>query len=141
MHFLYRNAGYFRPGFVGIGIVVKELVTEHQGHGQKPVFTTGFALDGGVGKLQAVDEEQSQEDNILSNLSCGQNGSDPLLEADGGMCVRDEGLYGVRRRGWVEDLLQRCGAFKPEQACNLEKVSLGVDVDGSGQDQRTHFGS
>jgi hypothetical protein len=92
VHLLYRDSRNFRPSLIRVRVVVEELVAEHESYSQQTVLATGLALDRRVGLLQPVDEEQCQENHILSNLRGRQNGRYPFPEAGGGMRIGDEGL-------------------------------------------------
>ena len=68
VNLLYRDARYLCPGFVGVGVVVQELVAEHQGYSQQAVLATRLALHTRVGLLQLPYEQKGQKDYVLSNL-------------------------------------------------------------------------
>jgi len=106
VHFLHRDARDFGPRLVGVGVVVQEFVAQHQRHRQQAVLAARLAFDRGIGELQPVDEQQGEEDDILRDLGGGQDGGDPFLEAQGGVCVGDEGSGRLARRGGVDDVLE-----------------------------------
>jgi hypothetical protein len=68
VHFGHRNARDFGPCLVCIRVVVQELVTEHESNCEKSIFTAGLSLDAWVELLQAVDEQESEDDDILCHL-------------------------------------------------------------------------
>ena len=46
----------FGPGLVRICVVVQEFIAQHQGNGQKPIFTSRFAFDRRIEFLQTVNK-------------------------------------------------------------------------------------
>lgn len=95
MYLLHRDARYFCPRLVGVGVVVEKLIAKHQRYGEETIFAAGLPLDGWVGLFQPVDEEQCKQDDVLCYLGCCQNGSNPFPEARCGVCIGDQWLHGL----------------------------------------------
>lgn len=99
------------------------LVAKHQCHCEQPEFATKFTLNARVQLLESVDEHESQENDVLRHLSCGQDRNDPFSKSHCRYSLDDQGL----NRGWCSlglfDIEQREGGFEPEQACYLTDVN------------------
>lgn len=106
MYFLHRNARYLGPCLVRICVVVEKLVAKHESYRQQTVLAAGLPLDRGVRLLQPVDEEECQENDVLSNLRRREDRGHPFAEASCRRCIRDKRLYGLWGFGHVKHLLQ-----------------------------------
>lgn len=111
---LHRYARHLRPCLIGVRVVVQKLVAEHQSNGQKSIFATRLALDTGIGLLQLPHKQESQKDNVLSDLRRGQNRCYPFAKSGRGCRVWYERLDLVCGRIGICDLAQDLGAFEPE---------------------------
>lgn len=89
----------FGPGFVRIGVVVQKFVSQHQSNSQKPILASRLAFYAGVEFLQAVDEQQSQEYNVLGYQRRGKNRSDPFAKASRRCRIFDQ-FSGRGERYW-----------------------------------------
>jgi hypothetical protein len=79
---MHRYSGNFCPRFVGVGIVIEKLVSEHQGHSKQAVFTARFAFYGRIEALEPIDEEHSEKDDMWSDLGGREQRSYPFSEAN-----------------------------------------------------------
>ena len=78
-----RDSRNFCPCLVGVSVVVQEFIAQHQSNSEKPVFTSWFPLDCGIKLFQPVDEEKSEDNDILGHLSSRQNRGDPFPKSSG----------------------------------------------------------
>lgn len=81
MHFSHRNARNLGPRLVCVCVVIQKLVTEHKCHGEQTVLAARLSLDTRIELLQTVDEQESEDDDILCHLCRRKNGRHPLAEA------------------------------------------------------------
>jgi len=80
VNLMHRYSRNFCPCFVRVGIVIKKLVSEHQGYCKQAIFTARFAFYGRIEALEPVDEEHGKKDDVWSDLGGREQRSYPLSE-------------------------------------------------------------
>lgn len=100
---------------------VLTFVTQHQCDGEQPVLTSGTAPNRGVRHLEPVDEHQSQQDHILSDLRGREDGGHPFSERLGGERIFGQRWQSLvyRDRTYFLGDFEYFGGLKPEQASKL----------------------
>ena len=141
VYFSDRNPRYLGPRLIGVGVVIQDclkrseisfivrngdearltLVSEHEGHGEQTVFTTWLAFDIGILLLEAVYEQKGQKNDILSDLSSGQDCGHPLQEPGGGNSIGTECGPRPSRQCRIFNSIECCRGLKPEQTCDLSR--------------------
>lgn len=101
------NARNFGPGAVGVGVVVEEFVSEHQSDGQQSIFAPWLSLYAGVQFLQAIDEEQGENDHVLRHQRGREKRGHPFPEARRRFGVRYERARRLQGNNGVFDLLEQ----------------------------------
>lgn len=119
MHLSNGNARNLSPSLVGVGVVVKKFVTKHECHSQQSVLTAWLAFDSGISLLEPVYEKESEENDILRNLSRRKYCCDPFPKACRWNSFWLEGRQGKGRRRGIFRKVECFRALKPEQASNL----------------------
>jgi len=62
------------------------FVAEHECNSQESVLRTQFTLHGGILRLESVNEEQCQNNDVLCHLSRRQDRGDPFHKASLRIC-------------------------------------------------------
>lgn len=107
VNFRHINARNFGPGAVGVGVVIEEFVSEHQSNGQQSIFASWLALYAGVQFLQAIDEEQGENDHVLRHQRGREKRGYPFPEARRGFGVRYERTCRLEGNDGIFDLLEQ----------------------------------
>lgn len=100
---------------------VLTFITQHQCDGEQPILTSRTAPDRGVRHLEPVNEHQSQQNHILSDLRGREDGGNPFSERLGGERIfaqRWQGLVYRDRNYFLSDF-EYFGGLEPEQAGKL----------------------
>lgn len=84
MHLLNRDSRDFGPSLICVRVVIEKLVAQHQSYGQEAVFAAWLSLYRRVGELQAIYEEQGQENHVLCDLRGCENCRHPFPKARSG---------------------------------------------------------
>lgn len=122
LHYVNFLNGYSRhvgPRLVGVGVVVEELVAQHQRYRKQSILAAWLSFDRGIDGLQTVDEEQGQENYVLCHLRGREDCCDPFAEARRRLGVFDERSYWKWRGASVKGLMQNGRVFEPKKASNL----------------------
>ena len=75
-----RDARHICPRLVSVRVVVEKLVAQHECNREQPILAALAAIDLWVGYFEPVDEEQSQQNDVLRDLGRGEDRLHPLLE-------------------------------------------------------------
>ena len=113
MHFGNRDARDLGPCLVCVCVVVQKLVPEHECYREQTVLAARLSFDARVKCLQAVDKQESEDDDVLCDLGGREDGSHPLAEACCRNCLGDQRLHVVRRCRVVSPV-QCARALEPE---------------------------
>lgn len=119
MDFIHWDTRHLSPGFVGVCVVIEELVPQHQSDCQKSEFASPFTADGWVESLESVDEHEGQQDHVLANLGRADDCGDPFPESYGWYGIPQEPASVGFVQWEVLGVLQRIRRLEPEQACDF----------------------
>lgn len=106
MYLSHINPRDFSPGLVRIGVVIEELVAQHERNREQSVLTSGLSSHIRIELLQSVNEQESEYDHVLGHLGRRKNRGHPLAEAGRRDSVRGKVLVWKCAYARIFDLLE-----------------------------------